>query len=166
MEAWASHKSYLPRGEEPPLGGGSNRPRDFKGERRRRETHESTTDPEVRLYWKGPQQKARLCYHGHLLTENSLGLVVTPHIAQIERWRRRAIEGRTIRHPGYHRGQRQRRQVEEVFGWIKTVGAGGNRRRLGRARNKLWFELAAAYILTRLALLEAATAQRSHTEAA
>ena len=45
-----------------------------------------------------------------------------------------------------------------MFGWIKTVGAGGKLRYLGRARNKLWFELTAAYNLTRIANLEAAAA--------
>ena len=209
LEAWASHKSYRPRDEQPPRGGGRNRPRDFQGERRRRETHESTTDPEARLYRKGKQQEARLCYLGHLLTENRHGLVVdvelteadgyaerdaalamlersvrgpatlgadraydtrdfvwdlralgvTPHVAQNEQGRRSAIDRRTTRHPGYAQSQRRRKRVEEVFGWIKTVGAGGKLRYLGRDRNKLWFELtAAAYNLTRLANLEAAAA--------
>ena len=46
-----------------------------------------------------------------------------------------------------------------MFGWIKTVGAGGKLRYLGRARNKLRFELtAAAYNLTRLANIKAAAA--------
>ena len=210
LDAWASHKSYRPRDEQPPsAGGGRNRPRDFTGERRRRETHASTTDPEARLYRKGPQRKARLFYFGHLLTENRHGLVVdvelteadgyaerdaavamlersvpgparggadraydtrdfvwdlralglTPHVAQNERGRRRAIDGRTTRHAGYRLSQRRRKLVEEVFGWIKTVGAGGKLRYLGRARNKLWLELtAAAYNLTRLANVEAAPA--------
>ena len=67
----ARHKSYRPRDEQPPsAGGGRNRPRDFTGERRRRETHESSTDPEARLYRKGAQREARLCYLGHVLSEN------------------------------------------------------------------------------------------------
>ena len=58
LEAWASHKSYRPRDEPgPPTGGGRNRDVDprsrrgqaFQGERRSRDTHESATDPEVRL---------------------------------------------------------------------------------------------------------------------
>ncbi len=86
-------------------------------------------------------------------------LGVTPHVAQNERGRRSAIDRRTTRHPGYAQSQRRRKIVEEVFGWIKTVGAGGKLRYLGRARNKLWLELtAAAYNLTRLANLEAAAA--------
>ena len=69
LEAWASHKSYRPRDKQgPPKGGGRNRDADFQGERRSRDTHASTTDPEVRLYRKGKQQGAQLCYLGHLLT--------------------------------------------------------------------------------------------------
>ena len=87
------------------------------------------------------------------------GLGVTPHIAQNQQGRRSAIDRRTTRHPGYRRSQRRCKLAEEVFGWIKTVGTGGKLRNLGRARNKLWFELtAAACNLTRLAKLEAAAA--------
>ena len=45
---------------------------------------------------------------------------VTPHVAQKVRWR--AIDGRTTRHAGYHVSQRKRKLVEQVFGWMKTVG--------------------------------------------
>ena len=62
LDAWASHKSCRPRDEQPATGGGRNRARDFKGGRRRREMHESTTDTGARLYRKGKQQQARLCY--------------------------------------------------------------------------------------------------------
>ena len=212
LDAWASYKSHRPRDEQPPHDeqrGGRNRRRDFTCERRRRETHESTTDPEARLYRTGPQQEARLCYLGHLLTENWHGLVVdvelteadgcaerraalamlersvcrpaamgavraydtrdfvwdlralglTPHVAQNQRGRCSAIDGRTTRHPGYRRSQRRRKIVEEVFACIKTVGASGKLRYLGRARNKLWLELTAnAYNLIRLANLEKAAA--------
>ncbi len=86
-------------------------------------------------------------------------LGATPHEAQNDRGRRSAIDGRTTRHPGYAQSHRRRKRVEEVFGWIKTVGAGGKLRYLGQARNKLWFELTvAAYNLTRLANIEAAAA--------
>ena len=49
---------------------------------------------------------------------------VTPHVARNDRGRRSAIDGRTTRHPGYGRSLRQRKLVEEVFGWLKTVGGG------------------------------------------
>ena len=84
-------------------------------------------------------------------------LGVPPHVAQNDRGRRSAIDGRTTRHAGYRQSQRRRKRVEEVFGWIKTVGVGGNLRYLGRARNQLWFELtAAAHNFTRQAHIEAA----------
>ena len=80
---------------------------------------------------------------------------VTPHVARNERGRRSAIDGRTTRHPGYGRSLRQRKRVEEVFGWLKTVGGGRKLRYIGRERNRAWLELtAAAYNLVRLARLE------------
>ena len=84
---------------------------------------------------------------------------MTPQVAQNERVRRSAFDGRTARHEGYRQSQRRRKRVEEVFSWIKAVGAGSKLRYLGRRRNKLWFELAAAaYNLTRLANLETVAA--------
>ncbi len=47
---------------------------------------------------------------------------VTPHVAQHTTRRRSAIDGRTTRHPGYAVSQLKRKRVEEVFGWMKTVG--------------------------------------------
>jgi IS5 family transposase len=48
----------------------------FRGQRRRRDTHVSRTDPEAQLYTKGSRQTAKLSYLGHVLTENRNGLVV------------------------------------------------------------------------------------------
>ena len=78
LEAWASLKSYRPRDEQdPPAGSGGRNPyMDFRGQRRSRDTHSSRTDPEARLYTKGAGQTAKLCYMGHVLTENRHGLVV------------------------------------------------------------------------------------------
>jgi len=50
--------------------------RDFHGERRRNDTHISTTDPDARLYRKGPGKEARLCFMGHALMENRNGLII------------------------------------------------------------------------------------------
>ena len=69
IEAWASMKSVRPKDEprdqDPPAGGGGSRKAsnawvDFRGEKRRNETHESKTDPEARLARKGSGDKARL----------------------------------------------------------------------------------------------------------
>jgi transposase len=49
-------------------------------------------------------------------------LNVTPHVAQNDRGRRSAIDGRTTRHEGYALSQRRRKRVEEIFGWAKVVG--------------------------------------------
>ena len=59
IEAFASMKSFKPKaegGDGPPpgdAGGGRNAERDFHGERRRNNTHASTTDPDARLYRRG-----------------------------------------------------------------------------------------------------------------
>ena len=85
LEAWASLKSYHPRDEQdPPSGaaGGRNREVDFRGQRRRRETHVSSTDPQAQLYTKGSGQTAKLCYLGHLLTENRHGLVLDVELTE------------------------------------------------------------------------------------
>jgi transposase len=47
---------------------------------------------------------------------------VTPHVAQNDTNRSSAIDARTTRHPGYDVSQRVRKRVEEIFGWLKTVG--------------------------------------------
>src|SRR4029077_4015189 len=63
--------------DEPPADGdGRNREVDFHGEKRSNDTHASTTDPEARLYRKGPGKEAKLCFMGHALMENRNGLVV------------------------------------------------------------------------------------------
>ena len=90
IEAWASVKSFRPKdGDDWPSGPGRNAERDFHGERRSNETHASTTDPDARLYRKGPGKEAKLAHMGHLLMENRSGLVVaarmTPATGRAER---------------------------------------------------------------------------------
>ena len=77
IEAWASMKSFRPKdggGDGP--GPGRNGQRDFHGEKRSNESHESTTDPEARLYRKGNGRESKLCFMGHALMENRNGLAV------------------------------------------------------------------------------------------
>ena len=65
IEAWASMKSFRPKdGSGEPPAPGRNGERDFHGEKRSNETHASTTDPDARLYRKGPGQPAKLAYLG------------------------------------------------------------------------------------------------------
>ena len=83
----------------------------------------------------------------------------TAHVAR--KRLRSAIDGRTTRHVGYRLSQRVRKRVEEIFGWMKTVGGARKLRYRGAARNGLWFELlAAAYNLVRMAKIAAEPVQR------
>lgn|SRR3989338_4435942 len=176
IEAWASHKSFQAkeqarRSDDDDPG---NATVDFRGQKRSNATHQSTTDPQARLYRKSSQTQSQLCYQGHVCMENRHGLVVdtrltqasgraepeaavgmaqelpgthrktlgmdkyfdnrecvrslrqiriSPHVAQnTRRWGGSAIDSRTTRHPGYALSQRARKRVEEIFGWLKTVG--------------------------------------------
>jgi transposase len=87
IEAWASMKSFVPKnGGDPPAergGGGSrNAERDFHGEKRKNDTHSSTTDPDARLFRKGAGKEAKLCHMGHLLMENRNGLLVDARLTE------------------------------------------------------------------------------------
>jgi transposase len=200
----ASDPEQAPAREE----SSQTRERDFHGERRRNETHESTTDPEARLYRKGKGAEAKLCYLGHAVMENRNGLLVntrlthaegtaerlaalemieemdgrhritvgadkaydtkefvrelrnlqaTPHVAQNNKGRRSAIDGRVTKQPGYEASQRIRKRIEQAFGWMKTVG--GMRKVKLRGRWKVGWAFtftAAAYNLWKLARLEPA----------
>jgi len=82
---------------------------------------------------------------------------VTPHVAQNDTRRRSAVDRRTTRHVGYGQSLRRRKLVEQVYGWMKTVGGGRKLRFVGLERNRHWLEFtAAAYNLVRLAKLELA----------
>jgi len=85
-------------------------------------------------------------------------LQVTPHVAQNQKRRGgSAIDGRTTRHPGYEVSQKKRKRVEEVFGWLKTVGLLRQTRHRGRERVSWMFTFAAAvYNLVRMRNLTAA----------
>ena len=92
IQAWASMKSFQPKeaaagsGDGPDQDDGApaaeqpaagrNAEVDFHGQKRSNQTHASVTDPEARLYRKGPGKEARLCFMGHALMENRNGLVV------------------------------------------------------------------------------------------
>jgi len=84
IEAWASIKSFRRKdGSDDDLQGpGRNAERNFHKEKRSNETHQSTTDPEARLYKKGDGQPARLCYIGHVMMENRNGLAVDGTVTQ------------------------------------------------------------------------------------
>src|SRR3981189_79876 len=81
IEAWASQKSFRRkdgRGKPPGAGGGV----DFHGEKRKNQTHESTTDPDARLFKKSKGSEAKLGYLGHVLMENRNGLLVQTFLTE------------------------------------------------------------------------------------
>jgi len=212
IKAWAGQKSFKAKDQKktPPPEDPGNPTVNFRGEKRRNDTHESTTDPQARLYRKGGQETL-LGFLGHLIIENRNGLVVTaqvsratgtaerdtalemvngicgtkritlggdkaydtkdfveelrqrnvtPHVAEnICRNRHSAIDKRTTRHPGYEISQKKRKRIEEVFGWMKTVGLMKQTRYRGTDRVGWMFTFAAAaYNLIRIRNLTAATA--------
>jgi transposase len=212
IEAWASLKSFRPKGEDRPRDKGQgdpgNRWVDFHGEKRSNDTHESKSDPESLLARKGPGKEAKLCYGAHALMENRNGLLVDLKVTQasgtaereaaeqmIKRQRQKgvgvkslgadknydtrgfvdflrgrkilphvaantkrkggsAIDGRTTRHGSYSVSQRIRKRIEEIFGWMKTVGGFRKTRYRGTDRTQLaaWW-VGAAYNLARMAKL-------------
>ena len=83
VQAWASMKSFKPVDSpdkpgpsDPPPSGGRNVETNFRGETRSNATHASTTDPDAKLYRKGPGMEAKLAFLGHALMENRCGLLV------------------------------------------------------------------------------------------
>jgi transposase len=96
IEAWASLKSFRPRGEK-----GRKRPPDdpgnptvnFHGEKRSNETHESTTDPEAKLARKGNAQAAKLSYSAHVRR-------IETGCAPTSAWRRRQVKPNGPRRSG------------------------------------------------------------------
>ena len=80
------------------------------------------------------------------------GMNITPHVAQnTKRTGGSAIDGRTTRHAGYGISQRKRKRIEEVFGWLKTVGMLRKTRHRGLFKVGWVFTFAAAaYNLVRM----------------
>jgi transposase len=77
IEAWASQKSFRPK-DRNDKDDGSN----FHGQKRRNDTHASTSDPQSRLYRKAAGREAKLCYFGHVLMENRHGLALAGLVTQ------------------------------------------------------------------------------------
>jgi len=83
---------------------------------------------------------------------------VAPHIARIDGRSTPGLDGRTTRHDSYAISQRKRKRIEEIFGWMKTVGGMRKSRFVGIAKTQLAaYMVGAAYNLLRLARLQAAT---------
>ncbi len=81
---------------------------------------------------------------------------VTPHVACKPTT---IIDARTTRHPGYAISQQKRKRVEEIFGWLKTIGGLRKTRHRGLERVGWMFTFAlAAYNLVRMRNLATAAA--------
>lgn len=77
LEAWAGQESFKRKDRpEPPPDDPGNPTVNFHGERRSNQTHQSTTDPDSRLFKKAKGHEAKLAYLGEVLMENRHGLVV------------------------------------------------------------------------------------------
>jgi transposase len=92
--------------------------------------------------------------------KESRNMNVTPHVSQNNKGRKSAIDGRTARHSGYAISQQKRKRVEEIFGWMKTVGGMRKLRHRGLELVGWMFTFAAAaYNLVRIRNLSTAVAE-------
>lgn len=99
IEAWASHKSFKPKDADKD-DDGSN----FHGQKRKNDTHASTSDPDAKLYRKAAGREARLGYMGHVVMENRNGLAVAGLVTQADGTaERRASEAMLKRKAKRHR---------------------------------------------------------------
>jgi len=76
IEAWANRRSFQEKKEAPGRGSGA------RGRKLLRDTHESTSDPESRLYKKSAAGEAQPSYLGHVVMENRNGLIVKPCVTE------------------------------------------------------------------------------------
>ena len=221
IESWASLKSFVrkdggdrgkvesARDDDP-----GNPTISFHGEKRRNDTHHSTTDPQSVLYRKSKGREARLCFGGHALMENRNGLCaeftihnpiqqpepamalrqldehtrlhegthpktvgadkgyhrkefirvcrerkIAPHVSCKRNVKLEGLDARTTAGAGYRLSLRIRKRVEEIFGWMKTVGGLRRSRYRGMERTQAWGHfVAATYNLLRMARLESVQA--------
>lgn len=127
IEAWASHKSFRPKkggsGDDAQGEGG------FRGQKRRNDTHGSTTDPQARLYRKSQGQESRLVYLGHIMIDNRHGLAVDTELTEANGHAERdaallmaaRLPGRTRRVTlGADKGYDTREFVEGLRQWSVT----------------------------------------------
>jgi transposase len=126
IEAWASLKSFRRKDDPPaPPDDPGNPTVNFRGEVRRNATHESTTDPQARLYRKGPGREAQLCYMGHVVMENRHGLVVGAQVTQAtgtaERETALALMARRARRQGVTVGADKGYDTQDFVVAVRTL---------------------------------------------
>jgi len=108
VEAWASMKSFRPKDDDDSDNNGFG---DFKGKKRKNDTHESKTDPDAKLYRKGNGKESKLAYMAHGLMENRNGLLVDFEVTPADNFAERAAALRMLRRQRKrrHRGRKPRR---------------------------------------------------------
>ena len=120
IAAWASRRSFVPKEKPPEKGSGSG------GKKLLRDTHESKTDPEARLYKKSAAEPARPGYLGHLMIENRNGLVVAARGTQCSTWAERetalAMLDARGRRPGITLGADKLYQEREFIAGLRRRG--------------------------------------------
>jgi transposase len=98
-------------------------------------------------------------YHQRAFVRGCRERQISPHAACKEGVAVPGLDARTTGQSGYQVSQRIRKRVEEIFGWMKTVGGLRRTRYLGIERTQAWgYFVAGTYNLVRLARLEAAAA--------
>ena len=98
-------------------------------------------------------------YHQQAFVRGCRERAIAPQAACKDRVKVVGLDGRTTAKPGYQTSQRIRKRVEEIFGWMKTVGGLRRSRYRGRERTQAWgYFVAGTYNLLRLARLELASA--------
>lgn len=93
-------------------------------------------------------------YHNAQFVSGCRRRRIRPHVAEMKDRKVEGLDGRTTRHPGFTVSQRKRKRVEEIFGWMKTVGGFRRSRFIGVERTGLWaYFVGAAYNLVRFVRL-------------
>jgi transposase len=101
IEAWASHKSFKPKDADKGDDGS-----DFHGQKRKNDTHASTSDPDAKLYRKAAGREARLSYMGHVVMENRHGLAIAGKVSQADGTAERRASEAMLKHKVRRRGRR------------------------------------------------------------
>jgi hypothetical protein len=101
IEAWASHKSFKPKDADKD-DDGSN----FHGQKRKNDSHASTSDPDAKLYRKAAGREARLSYMGHAVMENRNGLAVAGTVSQAGGTAERRASEALLKRKARRRGRR------------------------------------------------------------
>jgi len=107
IQAWASQKSFRSKDDSDDDDG-----TDFRGQKRSNDTHQSTTDPDARLYKKSYGKESKLSYLGHALIENRNGLIAAAMVTHADGYAERdaALLMLAEKHQGrapHHSGRRQ-----------------------------------------------------------